>query len=171
MININTQSNIIPTQIGQTFNITEENSRELLLSLGWRDEVIEPILEEGYTRISKRFIEDDGQKGKWEVVDKLTTEIEAEALQARYQSLVDNDLLPIAQAYGAKLNSIFGEGAVTNQNITEKTVFGYFFAKNVTHTMTDDDRDDKDLLQNAFIALTEWNCTGETWTLPWSLIL
>ena len=76
-----------------------------------------------------------------------------------------DDLVPVASAYRSALRSIFGSGAETNRVITEKAVFGYYFSKNVQGQMTDQDRDKKDLLQNAFFALSEWNGTNEVWTL------
>jgi len=79
--------------------------------------------------------------------------------------ILPDELVPVASAYRAALQSIFGIGAETNRAITEKTVFGYYFLKNVQGKMTDADRDKKDLLQNAFIALKNWNGTDEVWTL------
>ena len=80
------------------------------------------------------------------------------------------NLAPIASAYRATLQSIFGVGAETNRQVTADAVFGYFFGKAVSKTMTDDDRNKKDILQNAFGVLSAWNGTGETWTLPWEVV-
>lgn len=50
-VNINNQSKSVPKKIGSSFNVTPENSWELLHSLGWRRSTtpIEPL--EGYERL------------------------------------------------------------------------------------------------------------------------
>lgn len=69
MINIFTKSRDIPATIGNVQNVTAENSRPLLLSLGWRDEVPVPPIAEGKERMSIRAVEGDGYSCAWEVLD------------------------------------------------------------------------------------------------------
>lgn len=78
MINIYTQSTIIPNRIG---NVDNPNA-ETLAAHGWRVMPPEPPIDAGYTRISITAIEGDGINGQWQVVDRLKSEIEAEAAQA-----------------------------------------------------------------------------------------
>jgi hypothetical protein len=49
---------------------------------GWRDFPEKPELAAGCARVSCKPVEGDGVTGAWEVVDRLTSEIEAEAAAA-----------------------------------------------------------------------------------------
>lgn len=73
--NIITQEENIPTTIGQTTNITWDNSKELLKEIGWRLMPSLPELQEGFTRTSIVAVEGDGENGIWEVIDVITTDI------------------------------------------------------------------------------------------------
>jgi hypothetical protein len=83
MKNIIDNSLPFPTQIGDRVNITPENSRDLLLSLGWRigDDNVPP-LDADKKRVSSTWVEGDGINGQWFVVDRLISEIDAEVAQA-----------------------------------------------------------------------------------------
>lgn len=87
-----------PAECGATKN----PDRATLLAFGWRDEIPQPPIAEGYTRIWATYHEGDGIIGQWDVVDRPTSEIEAEsraadlalngtryALQNQYLSLCD----------------------------------------------------------------------------------
>ena len=84
--NIITGETQIPTQLNGRQNVTWENSQAELIAVGWRIEPEAPELVANMTRISKTFVEGDGATGAWEVVDRLTSEIEAEAAEAQAQA-------------------------------------------------------------------------------------
>lgn len=54
----------------------------LKFGCGYRIDPGQPALAEGMTRVSAKFVDDDGERGKWIVTDRPTTEIEAEATAA-----------------------------------------------------------------------------------------
>ncbi len=87
--NILTGETTLPTQLNGRQNVTWENSQEELVAAGWRIEPGAPELATNMTRISKTFIEGDGVTGAWEVVDRLTSEIDAEAAAAQAQAEID----------------------------------------------------------------------------------
>jgi hypothetical protein len=67
-----------PNVIGNTVNASPAQAQ----AAGWRDVPEQPDIAAGYTRISAAFGEGDGVTGAWTVVDRLTSEIEAEAAAA-----------------------------------------------------------------------------------------
>jgi hypothetical protein len=67
-----------PNVIGATVNATPAQAQ----AEGWRNEPEVPPIADGYTRIGIAFIEGDGVTGAWQVVDRLTAEIEAEQAAA-----------------------------------------------------------------------------------------
>lgn len=66
------------SRVTGTYPPTEEQK----LAAGYRHEPPAPPLADGYTRVSMKLIEGDGVTGQWEVVDRLTADIEAEARAA-----------------------------------------------------------------------------------------
>ena len=78
MKSIHTQNDYNGEPIDGVYNPT----REQKLAAGFRDPVDPPPVQDGYTRISATWTDDDGQRGKWVVVDRLTADIEAEAKAA-----------------------------------------------------------------------------------------
>ena len=54
----------------------------LKFGCGYRIDPGQPELAEGMTRLAAVFVDDDGERGKWEVTDRPTAEIEAEAQAA-----------------------------------------------------------------------------------------
>jgi hypothetical protein len=78
MRNIHTQSETIPSQINGTYPPTTDQ----LLAAGYRLTPDVPPVADGYTRVSIRLVEGDGVTGQWEVVDRPTADIEAEAAAA-----------------------------------------------------------------------------------------
>ena len=73
IVNINTQSRDVPTQIGARFAVTWGNSKDLLLPLGWRELPDDyPPIADGYVRCSGPTAVDlDGENGTWQVYDRL----------------------------------------------------------------------------------------------------
>ena len=112
MRNIYTQSTDIPAQIGGTYN----PDRATLLANGWREEPPVPPVADGYTRVSQRLVEGDGETGQWEIVDRLTADIDAEAEQCRQVSksielkTAENQFLLVCQQLtGSKANLGFAD--------------------------------------------------------------
>lgn len=85
VVNIRTQERVVPCKIGGAYNITWENSTDLLKSLGWRIEPILPVPETGYERLTITYVEgDDGVTAKAIYTDTLIQDrLEAEAEQVR----------------------------------------------------------------------------------------
>jgi hypothetical protein len=50
----------------------------LKFGCGYRLVPVMPLVQDGYTRVSHTLVDDDGEWGKWEVVDRPTADIEAE---------------------------------------------------------------------------------------------
>lgn len=78
MKNIYTQSELVPDWIDGTYPPT----REQLMAAGWREVPELPPLPDGYTRIAAKLVEGDGVTGAWQVTDRPTADIEAEARSA-----------------------------------------------------------------------------------------
>lgn len=159
MINTNTQSTDLPASIDGTYPPTPDQLR----AAGWRDMPPVPPIADGYTRLSIRAVEGDGINGQWEVVDRLTSEIEAESRAARMATFPAEK----AALFRAILRKHFGDGAETNRALTAEAVTGYFAVK---PNITADEVRDGVLLRELFAVLSEWNGTGETWTLPWEVL-
>ena len=85
MRNLDTQSTDMPDNINGTTPPTEAQ----LIAAGWRHEPAIPAVEEGYSRQSIGLVEGDGRTGTWQIVDRLTSEIEAEAAAAQAQAEID----------------------------------------------------------------------------------
>jgi hypothetical protein len=140
---------------------------EQLIPDGFRVMPELPPIADGYTRLSIKAVEDDGYNGKWEVIDKLTSEIEAEAKAARLADFTAKGLVPKAQKFRLLLRAYFGSNAETNHDITAEVVANYFLTtsglsvENVQHGIA---------LEKLFQELSTWNGTVETWTLPWESI-
>jgi len=67
-----------PNVIGGTVNAEPSRAQ----AEGWREKPEQPPLEDGYTRVSATFGEGDGVTGAWTVVDRATSEIDAEQATA-----------------------------------------------------------------------------------------
>lgn len=119
-----------------------------------------PPVADGYTRTITAV---DYATGTATYVDRLTSEIEAEARAARLATFPAEK----AALFRAILRKHFGDGAETNRAVTADAVTGYFATK---PGITADEVRDGVLLRELFAVLTEWNGTGETWTLPWEVL-
>lgn len=164
MRNLDTQSTEIPAKIG---NIQSPNE-ETLIGLGWRYEPAVPAVAEGYVRQSIRLVEGDGVTGAWEVVDRLQSEIAAEAAAARLASF--RPLIPQAHLFRILIRRNFGDGAETNREVGKDQVTAYFAGLTLAGTITATQASDGVLLARMFEDLAAWNGTGETWTLPWEVV-
>ena len=67
-----------PNQVGATVNATPEQAQ----AAGWRDAGDPPAVQAGYVRQGATWTE----AGGWQVVDRLQTEIDAEAAEAQAQA-------------------------------------------------------------------------------------
>jgi hypothetical protein len=90
--NIHTGAKGLPERLGNT----ERPTFEQCLPIGVRIEPAEPEIAEGYTRTSIRLVEGDGRTGAWEVVDRLTSELDAEAAIAASNAAIEATM-PIEQ--------------------------------------------------------------------------
>lgn len=81
-VNILTQETSIPTTAGGWMNVSWANQKEMLKGMGWRIQGEKPALADGYQRVSEVAIEGDGETCAWQVVDRLTADIEAEQAQS-----------------------------------------------------------------------------------------
>jgi hypothetical protein len=140
---------------------------EYKLAAGYRHIPEPPTVAEGYQRVSATLADDDGRNAKWVVVDRLTSDIEREAYDARVASF--QPLIPHAYMFRALMRQYFGDNAETNRAITHEVVEGYFLTtpnltiQGVQHGM---------ILKGLFEELSAWNGTTppETWTLPWEAV-
>jgi hypothetical protein len=73
--NIHTGDKGLPERLGNT----EHPTFEQCLSIGVRVEPVIPPVAEGYVRQSIRLVEGDGRTGAWQCVDRLQSELDAEA--------------------------------------------------------------------------------------------
>jgi hypothetical protein len=176
--NIHTQAPDIPANIdGET-----PPSVPTLRAHGWRIEPPVPPVQDGYTRTSTRpdgapglFIEGDGETGAWEVVDRPNADIEAEkAAQAAAATAARAEAFKLfaqpAALFRATLRKHFGDGAETNKAVTAEAVAAHFEAKRMNATITALDTADAMALRMYFDMLSQWNGTGETWSLPWEVV-
>jgi hypothetical protein len=136
---------------------------EMKAAQGYRVMPGAPAIADGYTRISMVPADLDGINGQWEVVDRLTSDIEAEQLAAKIATF------PAPQAYKFRelMRKHFGPDAETNREITADAV-EYHFA--TATGLSGDDVRDGIFLKELFVKLANWNGTGETWTLPWGVL-
>jgi hypothetical protein len=176
MRNIYTQETTIPNPYKGVYNVTWENSRDLLIADGWRIEPEQPPIEEGYERNNLRLVEGDGVVGSWEYTDTLISDrltAEAEANKAAKIARMTPQLIQLAAMYRSALRSYFNENAETNPNVTKEVVAALFLAKmgGAYGGMSDADRDAKDLLEFAYNELTTCvTMTNETWSVPWEIV-
>jgi hypothetical protein len=132
----------------------------LKFGCGYRIDPGQPELAEGMTRIAAVFVDDDGERGKWEVTDRPTADITAEQYAARCADF--QPLIPHAYMFRALMRQYFGDNAETNRAITRQVVEGYFLTtpnltvQGVQHGMT---------IKGLFEELSAWNGTDETWSL------
>ena len=169
MKNIIDNSLPFPSQIGDRANVTSDNSRDLLLSLGWRfGEESVPPLADGHTRISATWGEGDGVNGVWTVIDRLTSEIEAEA-QAAYVARCQ-PYFGVAHLYRVALRRNFGSDSETNQSITEASAMAYFGSKTAAGTITPQETADAALLMSILPILQGLTPDGKAWSFPWGAV-
>lgn len=162
-----------PIVVGETQNVTWENAPELMQSVGWRLEAeLEPETPEGSKRIYRMPVDIDGVTCRWNTVDRLFSDIEAENLAKRNQSFIDAGLVPVASLYRATLRKHFGDNAETNHEVTQASVASYFLNKYAQGTLTQADGDDRDMLLFGFDQLTAWSKTNNTWSesIPWEVV-
>jgi hypothetical protein len=139
---------------------------ELKHAAGYRVMPDPPPVQDGYTRVSIIPIEGDGVKGAWEVVDRLTSDIEAEQLAAKMATFPAQK----AVIFRLTMRRNFGDGAETNREIDAKAVENFFVSKQVNGTITVQELADASVLERLFAELATWNGTGETWSLPWGVL-
>jgi hypothetical protein len=149
-----------PNVIGATINATPEQAQ----AAGWRDVPPQPPLEAGYTRVSSTFGEGDGVTGAWDVTDRLTEDIEAEAAAAKRAAMAAQltpGLVAMASAYRAALRALFGDGAEVNHAVTKEAVAGAMLQLPAAQY----DAKTADMLKLAFEELSAITGDGTTWTL------
>ena len=161
-INVITKEEILPTCIGNTQNVTWENSRELLKSIGWRIRPELPAPEDGFERVRLSYLNNNGEDlAQAEYVDILIQDRLDEEAEIRKEEFVNSGLCMKASLFRNLLVSFFGEGAEVNRQITEAYVTQYMLS--VTGLSGDRVRDGI-FMQKLFEELSAWN-NGETWTL------
>ena len=149
-----------PDIIGATVNPTPEQCREA----GWRECPPLPDIAEGMTRIGEpRLVEGDGVTGAWEVTDRPTAELEAEAAAAKRADMVARltpGIAALASAYRAALRALFGEGAEVNHAVTKEAATAAMLQLPAEQY----DAKTADLLKLAFEELSAIAGDGTTWT-------
>ena len=73
---------------------------------GGRIAPVKPPVADGYQRVSELFVDADGVNGRWEVVDRLKTEIEAE--QRTADLVANHDLYELQNQYLAICDQLTG---------------------------------------------------------------
>ena len=139
---------------------------EMKAAQGYRVMPDAPAIADGYTRISLVPADLDGINGQWEVVDRLTSDIEAEQLAAKMATFPAQK----AVIFRLTMRRNFGDGAETNREIDAKAVENFFVSKQVAGTITVQELADASVLERLFAELATWNGTGETWSLPWGVL-
>ena len=101
---------------------------------------------------------------------------QAQAAQAAQASIDQYNaaiaaVVPFAQLYRSTLQSLFGAGAETNQNISQAYVEGYFGNLIATNgILTNQQLTQLTVLREGFTELSKFTSDGTTWKFPWSLI-
>lgn len=102
------------------------------------------------------------------IIDAAEAERKAEAAAARLASF--QAYIPKAALFKATLRKHFGANAETNLTITATAVSEYFMVKQIAQTISTQELADVIVLDKLFAELSNWNGTGETWTLPWEVV-
>ena len=100
-ININTQETSLPNQVGGTYNVTWENSKDLLKSVGWRIKPALPPVESGYERLSVSYIDGENDTAIAIYTDTLIQDRldrEAQEAAAIEEARQNNKALELKQA-------------------------------------------------------------------------
>ena len=160
-IHTNERQNNWPNQVGATLNATREQAE----AAGWRDAGEPPAVQAGYTRISDTWSE----AGGWQVVDRLTAEIEAERAQAKL-ALLTPELIQAASVYRTAMHRNFGVGSEVDTTITKQFVEQYFAGRAACGIITTQEIADSQLLSLTFPVLEAWTGDGTAWTFPWSMV-
>jgi hypothetical protein len=141
------------------------------LADGWRYEQAAPHGE----RYKASIWSDDGFNYR-EMAVGYTNEEWAEK-QAADAAAAAADRLASFAPYAAKatlfretLRKHFGPTAETDNAVTATSVAEYFMGKQIAGTITTKELADAIVLDKLFAELAAWNGTGETWTLPWSVL-
>jgi hypothetical protein len=165
---------------GEDIGTWKHPGAAILLAEGYRlcdlDSV--PSVADGYTRQSVTWVQnpDDAERGMPSVVDRLTSEIEADqvaANKARMIALMTPSLIQLAALYRSVLRRVTGDAtAETNRSITRESVATIFLMAIENGTMTDELRDAQALLQFAFDVLSPIVGANppNTWDLPWEVV-
>jgi hypothetical protein len=164
MVNLGNQSQEVPNQIGGKFCITIENSRDFLISLGWRFIPELPIIEEGYERSEIIYIEGDGETAQAVYQDTLIQErLDREVVERKESRwLIFEPHIQKLLEFRYLMRMYFGENAEINHEITEKTVETRFLGT----TLTDlSEVQHGIIIQKHFETLSALNGTGETWSI------
>ena len=140
----------------------------LKFGCGYRLVPVMPLVAEGYTRVSQTLVDDDGEWGKWEVVDRPTADIEAEQ-RAAYVAKCQ-PYFPMMTIYRIALRRNFGEGAETNHEVSQESAMAYFGAKVAQGTITPQETADSALMMALFPALSALSPTNTAWDLPWEVL-
>ena len=83
---------------------------------------------------------------------------------------LDADLAEEAQLFKTILTIHFGEGAVTNTNVTERAVMQYFVNRRLSGTSEPTDASDGILLQRGFEVIKAYTGDGTVWSFPWEML-
>ena len=135
-------------------------------------------------RYEDTIVEKDSENGlfyreyngkRYYCVDGSIIETEEESIlreQREAQRYIEN-IQKIAQQaaiFRWVLRYHFGEGAETNQRITEEYVTEYFTMRRITNTSDPNDASDVNLLQRGFETIKAITGDGTSWSLRWDLI-
>ena len=136
-ININTQETTLPSRVDSTFNVTWENSSDLLKSIGWRIRPDLPAIAEGYERLSVIYVDgyEDTATAVYtdtliqdrldrEAAERAAAEIQRQLDKPLELKHVENDFLSVCeQLTGSKAKLGFAdlETIIANLMVTDPT--------------------------------------------------
>jgi hypothetical protein len=153
----------LPASLEVSGGMTIGPTWEQCLAAGWRRVVETDTPDEGCVVTHWTPLEVDGETCRLEIA--VQSNVQAEKVARLTQEIVF-----LAQTFRIALRRNFGANAETNQAVTAQAVTAHFLQATAAGTMTPVQIADAMLLANLFPRLSEWNGTGETWTLPWAQI-
>ena len=102
------------------------------------------------------------------ITPERMADIEAEQRQAYIAKCLP--YFGLASVYRTALRRNFGDGAETNQAISQAYAMAYFAAKVAAATITPLETADSALLMAAFPILSALTPDGTTWSFPWEAV-
>jgi hypothetical protein len=138
---------------------------------GWREyvkSVLPNIKSSTWADNGTQYYETDVVQHTEKELADIEAQRQAEAAAARLASF--HPYIQKAVLFRATLRKHFGPTAETDHSVTASAVAELFLVKQIAGTITTQELADAIVLDKLFAELAAWNGTGETWTLPWSVL-